>query len=508
MWLHILKKDLKLHWPYVAAVLALKVVAVWMILEIGFAWRPQLILLRALTELAVSVVTAFVIIVVVQSDPVVSNHDDWLIRPIRRIDLALEKICFAALVTILPAFVFDLVVGVVHGLNVSTAIGAAAYLAIFRFIDIGLPALAIGAITASWAQAAGIAFTTFLTWVAVSIMTRGEMADLDSWPVQLMILIIFVVAGALILGLQYGRRSTATSRGIFVVATLCAMAVIFIPGIVGYLIQPVMVNSKVATIGPISPIRLTFDDQPKVKAYGMSPQLTGTAIYVPLKVSVDPNRIVTIDRIVVNIASLDGKPLYRGMVSIMPGHRLHRTNNLLGNTFDGASNDRMSNYQAVDLPDEVIEKFRNTPGRLSLTYLLTSYAPTATVKATLPFGTPQKIAGLGVCATRLNPGDDKVVDLNCFPTTDSPKCIAATALNSAGTSIGTPQTDCSITSPQWGINTRALTDAGQPVISLPAEDSAEIQSLALTSYKMAKRFRLTVILPPMRLADLMVSPGA
>jgi hypothetical protein len=74
MWLHILKKDLRLHWPYVAAVLALKIAAVWIILHMGIFAEPQLLLLlHAFSDLAFAVVAGFAIIVVVQSDPILST---------------------------------------------------------------------------------------------------------------------------------------------------------------------------------------------------------------------------------------------------------------------------------------------------------------------------------------------------------------------------------------------------------------------------------------------------
>jgi hypothetical protein len=175
MWLHILKKDLKLHWPYVAAVLALKVVAAWTILRMGiFSGPPQLVLLHAVIDLAFAGVAGFAIIVVVQSDPIVSNNDDWLIRPIRRRDLALEKIVFAALVTLLPTFVFDLSVGLIHGLDVLPAIAAAAGTALVIFIGVGLPALVVSTITASWLQATGIVFVIFLTWTVGILGTNTQ----------------------------------------------------------------------------------------------------------------------------------------------------------------------------------------------------------------------------------------------------------------------------------------------------------------------------------------------
>jgi len=500
MWLHILKKDLRLHWPYVAAVLALKIASAGMILQMGIFAQPlQMLLPHALIDLAFSGVAGLAIILVVQGDPVVSNNDDWLIRPIRRSDLVLDKIAFAALVTLLPTFVFDLGVGLMHGLDALPAIGASAYTALVVFICVGLPALAVGTITASWPQAAGIVFVIFLAWIAGFIVTNGEVTDLGNWPVQLALLAILVIAGTLILYLQYGRRNTATSRGVFAVATICAIAVMFTPKIAGYVIQRVIDDGKVATT---SPIRLSFDDQSKADVIGKAQQFMGPVIYVPLKVAVDPNRIVTINNVILSIASGDGTPLYHDTISLASGYPPHQVSNVLRDIFDGASNGHKSNYQAVNLPSDVFEKFKNTPVRLSLTYLLSSYAPATTIQATLPFGAPQKVAGFGVCETRLNPINDQVVDLYCFPATNSSKCIAATVLDPAGASIGVPQTGCSTTSTQWGLNTAALTGPGQLVVELPAANGAGIRPLALTTYKVVGHFTQTVVLPEVRLTDL------
>jgi hypothetical protein len=71
MWLHILKKDLKLHWPYIAAVLALKVVAAWTILKMGiFAEPTMLLLLPGLIDLlAFPAVAGLAIIVADPANP-------------------------------------------------------------------------------------------------------------------------------------------------------------------------------------------------------------------------------------------------------------------------------------------------------------------------------------------------------------------------------------------------------------------------------------------------------
>ncbi|WP_213768845.1 hypothetical protein [Caballeronia sp. dw_19] len=500
MWLHILKKDLKLHWPYVAVVMALKVAATWTILQLGmFSWQPQLGVLHAFIDLAFAGAAGLAIIVVVHSDPVVSNNDDWLIRPIRRSDLALDKLGFAALVTLMPTFVFDLGVGLMHGLDVLPAMGAATYTALVTFIGVGLPALAVGTITASWHQAAGIVFAIVLTWTVGILTINYQTADLDNWPFQLALKAILVFAAALVLGLQYGRRNTATSRGVFAVAAICALAVTFTPRTTGYQIQRVIDDGKVAAAGPI---RLSFDDQSKAKVIGKALQYMVPVIYVPLKVVVDPDRIVTINYVDLSIVSGDGKPLYRGAVSLVPRYLRNQVSNVLGDTFDSASNGHKSNYQAVNLPPDVYAKFKDTPGRLSLTYQLSSYAPAGVIKAPLPLGARQKVAGFGVCETRLNPSDDRFVELYCFPATDSSNCISATVLDLAGASIGAPQTRCSTTFKQWGLNTKALTDPGQLVVTLPAANGAGTRPLTLTSYKVASHFTQTVILPQVRLMDL------
>lgn len=507
MWLHILKKDLRLHWPLVAAVVAVKIAAVWMVLKLGIFGLPgdalssQLLLLNPFSGLAFAGVAYFAIVTVVQSDPIVSNNDDWLVRPIRRSDLALAKIAFAALVTLVPTFVFDLGVGLMHGLDVRPTIGAAAYTALVIFIDVGLPALAIGTMTANRLQAAGILLVVFLIWIACATNIDYPTAPLDAWPVQLALQAIFIIAAALVLSLQYGRRNTAISRCIFTLATLCAIAVVVgTPTTIEYQIQQLIDGDTVTATGPI---RLSFYDETNAKVIGkIFPPYGAAAIFVPLKMTLDPDRIVAINYVDVNIASGDGKPLYRGTMTLSSNGQPNPAGDFLANTFDSASNRQKWNYRAIKLPPDVFAELKKAPARLSLTYQLSAYAPAAPTQTNLPLGVQKKIAGFGVCETRLDPVKDQVVDLFCIPATDSSNCISAQVFDPAGVSIGKPQTRCSTTSTPWGLNTKALTDAGQFVMELPAASGAATRPLTLTAYRVTSHFTQTVVVPQVKLTDL------
>jgi len=508
MWLHILKKDLRLHWLYVAAVIAVKVTAVWLILQIGILAiaEPVRFTLSAFSELAFAGVAGLAIIVVVQSDPVISNNDDWLIRPIHRRDLALAKIVFAALVTLVPAFVFNLAVGLRHGVDVRPAIGAAADTALVTFISIGLPALAVATITASWLQAVGIVFVIFLTWIASTLMIDYQPAAIDSWPVALALQVILVIATALILGLQYGRRNAATARGVFAVAALCALAVTVTPRTIDDQIRHIVDDGKVAATGPI---RLSYRDRPNATVIGtIAPQHGIAVILIPLNVMVDPDRVVAVNHIDVSIASGDGKPLYRGAVSLLSSYAPIQFSQFLSDTLDGASNGQQERYQAVNLPRDIFAKLKSAPASMSLTYQLSAYAPVATANATLTLGVAQKVAGFGTCETQLNAVKKQAVDLFCIPATNSSNCLSARVLDPTGASMGAQQTRCSTTTTLWGLNTKALTAPGQFVMELPAASGAATRPLTLTAYRVTRHFTQTVVVPQVKLTDITGSAGS
>src|SRR5438445_12249053 len=88
-------------------------------------------------------------ITVVHQDAVPSTKQDWLTRPVRRIDLLVEKILFVFLMVQGPSIATDLVQGFANGFETRQTIAATLARAIIVFLAVTLLALALVSVTAS-----------------------------------------------------------------------------------------------------------------------------------------------------------------------------------------------------------------------------------------------------------------------------------------------------------------------------------------------------------------------
>ena len=100
---HLLIKDWKLLWPMTVLVTAIQVGHEWAVYRSGlFGESPGAeVLLRPLT-LAWFAGIAALAAAAVHQDAVPGVDQDWLIRPLRRTELLLAKLLFAALTIGLP----------------------------------------------------------------------------------------------------------------------------------------------------------------------------------------------------------------------------------------------------------------------------------------------------------------------------------------------------------------------------------------------------------------------
>jgi hypothetical protein len=157
MIVHILKKDLKLVWPALVAVVALKFAAAWAFMQMGiFNEQPNLRLLHGLIDSGCSLATGLAIVWALQSEPIVSDNADWLTRPVGRIHLVLAKAFLTLIATFVPVFAANLMVGLWQGLPFADGLARSIQSAIGAFFTLGLPAMALGAITTSRIQAVGV----------------------------------------------------------------------------------------------------------------------------------------------------------------------------------------------------------------------------------------------------------------------------------------------------------------------------------------------------------------
>src|SRR5580658_2822563 len=95
---HIFRKDARLLWPMAALVAALHVCAAipHHLIDQGSRSMQLVVMGELLSALALLGMAVF-IVVAMQQDPVPGARQDWLVRPIRRLDLVLAKLLFVLL---------------------------------------------------------------------------------------------------------------------------------------------------------------------------------------------------------------------------------------------------------------------------------------------------------------------------------------------------------------------------------------------------------------------------
>lgn len=259
---HILMKDLRRLWPFVAGLALLHLALAVMHVKLGLFPddEPALHQLVQNLELLAALLIFFTAIMVVQLDPIPDDRQDWLVRPIRRRDLLLAKLGFMILLVLGPLFAAGLVQGLASGFPLPQALAASASWSLYEFVNPVLPALAVAAVSRSIGQSLGLGFALIggaailvggLVWAEKTLSNASSwniIGTLSAW----MIWNALIVAGAgMVLGLQYFRRETLRGRiALGGIALLLAAAQLMLPADTALAMQ--------AWLLPAPDIRLAF----------------------------------------------------------------------------------------------------------------------------------------------------------------------------------------------------------------------------------------------------------
>jgi hypothetical protein len=157
------------------------------------------------------------IVTLVHRDAVPGSSCDWLMRPIRRQDMVLAKLLFYVLAMQLPILVGCTAEGIAFGLGPRDSFFGALWQSAMLTLGIGVPALAISAITANIVEATVAAVACVLAVaVMMSAGTWGRGLDFGAgrteWIEGASLSIGMFFAGVIALGIQYRRRSTIRAR--------------------------------------------------------------------------------------------------------------------------------------------------------------------------------------------------------------------------------------------------------------------------------------------------------
>ncbi|MGH9344195.1 MAG: ABC transporter permease [Terriglobia bacterium] len=523
---HIFKKDIRLHWLFALAVaiLPFAIVAVHLRMDHFFAANDALSSMLLLLELMFYFGVATLTAVLVHQDSLVDAREDWLVRPIRRRDLLAAKLLFVMLAAQLPLFCANLAGGLIDRFAFSSSFSGAITENLYFLLAFALPIFAFVSLTKNLAEALGGAFALFIAVMGLEMLIAawngGSLLGPTTgtgvaWIPQAERLMIYLIAAAAILGLQYFRRSTRVSRYVLGGAIVLCVLTQVAPWRYAFGFE------KAITAAPATDPLIRFDpalgrfhspvsaEPPSSGAQLETRDLrvteTGEEIYIPLQVSgLAPGSILKIDRASVHLPGANGKE--KGAINL-PGD--------LGGfevPNDGTSEASLiTHLEPIKIRGNIFNRIKNTPVTLRIDYSATSLKLASTVS--LPTtGANQRIDGVGWCQTELN-DDRTAVKVRCIAAGSLPQC-GTLLLENPATGAHDPATYGCLDdyAPYFGrykppdlimregfdLNFRDT--AG--LLQYPV-DGSQIGAarVVLKSYAVAGHFTTRLVIPSIRLAD-------
>lgn len=270
MVLTIFRKDFRLLWPGVIAVTVLQAALAGFEVARGPFGDShdahnfnKLLEMEQLLEGVVLAGIALLISIVVHQDALPQIDLDWLIRPLKRWQLAAAKLVFFGACIQAPMFAFDVIGCLAGGFDISHALTAALSRNLFFLVGLTIPAFSIAAVTRNVIEfVIGIGLLVAI----IEILDRSlfyffditlmqsvfrDHFDETNWVLVMIKYLVITIGSASILALQYGRRKTNLSRPIFAAFVVVGFAASYLPW---------QVSSKIdERVSGGSPIDLSFD---------------------------------------------------------------------------------------------------------------------------------------------------------------------------------------------------------------------------------------------------------
>jgi hypothetical protein len=458
---HIFRKDLILLWPLAVLSLLVQIGLNALMFAADRAPELQYLLLAArLFVLVAFLVIALTIALGVHQESIPGTRQDWLVRPIRRLDLLGAKVLFVLAVVHLPMLLADVAEAIAHGFSLPQALMAALSRNLFMLATVSAPAFAFAAMTRNLAQFIGVGVVYFIAIVGVTFLLssvariNGEEQATNplfwtgvAWiPQTAGRLALSAGAGVAIALLYLGRRIVLARSIVPVFAALSALAA-FLPWGWIYSVQQVA--------SPALPeVSLAFDPQaPRYRpGPGESPddytpgaaqvELRGrsagdiavenksrhsdgdVSVFIPVRISGLPaDTLPWADRAVIVLKDENDRVVFRGR-----GDDLK-----LGDREPGATR----TYETIRIPALVYEAARDQPLTIDIDYSMSLLQAHPSVTAPA-LGASVQLPGVGRCTTgRDRDGDE--IELRCLQAGRAPSCVSVT-LEDVSTGQRNPET--------------------------------------------------------------------
>jgi hypothetical protein len=431
---HIFKKDWTVLWRYAAGLAAVHFSLMVALLRLGRFQAPPLFdgfgfrgfsvngdhnlyTLATVFPMLSALASAFLITAIVQQDAIPGVRQDWLVRPIRRRDLLLAKVLGVLLMVLAPIFAADLSEALLNGFPLGQAITAA----LGRSVALGLlpflPVFALASLTKNLMEAivggtaaVGVSLVVQMWRVpnAGEFLSRSRL----DWIGQVIHLSIVLIAGAVLLGLQYYLRKTLTARLLTVGVVLIFLLVPSVPWQTAFALEQRLSPSP----GSGNAVRVSF--VPDREALGDRPMgpvrydsRSDAFVLLPVRVTGVPDEAILIgDASKVRLITPDGTTETLGY---QMGFQIWKE--------EKGEGEKPISY-VTRVPRNLYARIADQPLRVEIDYFLTllRVVDTQTLPAT---GGDQRTRGLGWCGTKVSEAGGEVL-FGCIQAGPAPTCAS------------------------------------------------------------------------------------
>jgi hypothetical protein len=416
---HFFKKDWNLLWPFVAIVAAAHVINAVLWLMLGYFGEPREIMpIANIFPAAVFLGIGALIVTAVHQDALPGDRQDWLVRPIRRRDLILEKFLFVLVAVQGPMFLVDTVHCLATGFSIPDSLTAATSRNIYLLLIFSLPVLGLAAVTSTFVEAVGgfLAICLIVVLIRIGVIAAlvtpvtPSFATMSSgWVLLELWSAVALATAAVVIPLQYFRRATMLSRAIALGGVLLLPVSALITWAPAFAFQQWLSADPAAAKAVV----IAFD--PNLGKLALRPGAANLAdsVWLPLQVSgLESESIMLNDRAAVRIIARDGTILYRGLTTgarpAASGVGPVSIDDFPVRTIAGG---QVRTHQLIALPHRIYELVRGQPVRVELDYSLSLFHIGASDTIAALNG-DKGIANLGLCKTKIDDDGDEI-EIGC-----------------------------------------------------------------------------------------------
>ncbi|MGH9606766.1 MAG: hypothetical protein ACRD3N_13835 [Terracidiphilus sp.] len=442
---HIFKKDWKLLWVFVIIVASLHLIAAFVLFKRGlFGEDATLEMLSEAIPILAFFASMFLIAAIVHLEAIPGLRQDWLVRPIQRGSLLLEKFLFVVIVVAGPIFAANLLQGLADGFSSRASVFSATSYVIFLLFFLILPLFAFASVTQNMTEA--FIFGCGCTFMIGAFLLLADYINQSAhgnfivvthsgvgWIGEVFRFVLVAIAASFILWLQYFRRKTSMSRLLVVVFGAFILASQFIPWRLAFAIEQRL--SPKPSAGALTAV--AFDQtRGRFKSpsgfYGNVERRgneNNAELFLPLQVAgIRDDEILLTDRVEVHVNGKDGRTVYHGMGG---GFEVDK-----GGTDPAEANV----YQRIALPIATYFSAKDKVLQIHLDYSLTQFALVRSYSMPAVDG-DVRMPEMGWCQTKIN-GARTSIALHCIVPGKAPVCGTAFLQNVSTGARNPAQSSC------------------------------------------------------------------